>query len=386
MALTVGTRLGVYEILSAIGAGGMGEVYRARDTKLGRDVAIKVLPEAFAHDPDRLSRFQREAKMLASLNHPNIATIHGLEQSGDASYLVMELVSGETLAERVRAGPLGIEEALTIAKQIAEALEAAHEKSIIHRDLKPANVKVTPEGKVKVLDFGLAKAFAGDSTSTDPSESPTLSMAATTQGVILGTAAYMSPEQAEGKAVDKRSDMWAFGCLLYELLTGKAAFQGEGVHDILASVVRAEPDWSLLPDATPQTVRTLLRRCLQKDKTSRLRDAGDARIEIQEALAAPLAAGTRAAPTPRRTFPRWALWSGFACLGVAVIVVLAVWKLKPTPQKPVTRTVITLPPGDQLAAFDNLAIAISPDGTQLAYVAIRGGTRQIFLRALNSLA
>src|SRR5713226_1216548 len=223
MALTSGTRLGPYEILSAIGGGGMGEVYQAHDTKLGRDVAIKVLPEAFAHDADRLSRFQREAKMLASLNHPNIATIHGLEQSGDTSYLVMELVSGETLAERVKAGPLGIEEALKIAVQIAEALEAAHEKGIIHRDLKPANVKVTPEGKLKVLDFGLAKAFAGD-TAKDLSHAVTLTAMGTEEGRILGTPAYMSPEQARGKSVDKRTDIWAFGCVLYELLTGKAAF------------------------------------------------------------------------------------------------------------------------------------------------------------------
>src|SRR6202162_458481 len=207
MALTPGTRLGSYEVLAQIGAGGMGEVYQAHDTKLGRDVAIKVLPEAFAHNADRLSRFQREAKMLASLNHPNIATIHGLEQSGDTSYLVMELVSGETLAERVKAGPLGIEEALKIAIQIAEALEAAHEKNIIHRDLKPANGKVTPEGKVKVLDFGLAKAFEGESGGSDLANSPTLSRAATMQGVILGTAAYMSPEQARGKTVDKRTDI-----------------------------------------------------------------------------------------------------------------------------------------------------------------------------------
>src|ERR1700675_4073116 len=251
MALTSGTRLGSYEVVAQIGAGGMGEVYRARDTKLGREVAIKVLPEAFAHDAERLSRFQREAKMLASLNHPNIATIHGLEQSGDTSYLVMELVSGETLAERVKAGPLGIEEALKIVAQIAEALEAAHEKSIIHRDLKPANVKVTPEGKVKVLDFGLAKAFAGDTTNEDPSNSPTLSAAATMQGTILGTAAYMSPEQARGKAVDKRTDIWAFGCVLYELLTGKQAFQGETVTEIRAAVLRGEPVWQALPQAMP---------------------------------------------------------------------------------------------------------------------------------------
>ena len=256
MALTTGAKLGSDEITGAIGAGGMGEVYQAHDTKLGRDVAIKVLPEAFAHDHERLSRFQREAKMLAALNHPNIATIYGLEQSNGTSYLVMELVSGETLAERVkheRAVP--IEEALTIAKQIAEALEAAHEKGIIHRDLKPANVKVTPEGKVKVLDFGLAKAFAGDAATEDPSNSPTLSRAATMQGVILGTAAYMSPEQAKGKAVDKRTDIWAFGAVLYELLTGKAAFQGEDVTDILAAVVRAEPNWQALPAETPMQAR-----------------------------------------------------------------------------------------------------------------------------------
>src|ERR1700682_2664079 len=219
MSVNAGTRLGSYEVVSAIGAGGMGEVYRAHDNKLGRDVAIKVLPANFVNDPERMSRFQREARMLAALNHANIATIYGLEQCDGVTCLVMELVPGETLAERVRSGPLDIEEALKIAVQIAEALETAHEKSIIHRDLKPANVKVTPEGKVKVLDFGLAKAFEGDSAIEDMSNSPTLSRAATMQGVILGTAAYMSPEQARGKAVDKRSDIWAFGCVLYELLT-----------------------------------------------------------------------------------------------------------------------------------------------------------------------
>ena len=291
-----GRRLGPYEVVAQIGAGGMGEAYQAHDTKLGRDVAIKVLPEAFAHDAERLSRFQREAKMLASLNHPNIATIHGLEQSGGTSYLVMELVPGETLQERgKREGPVPVEEALIIAKQIAEALEAAHEKNIIHRDLKPANVKVTPEGKVKVLDFGLAKAFAGDRSTEDIGNSPTLSMAATMQGVILGTAAYMSPEQAKGKAVDKRTDIWAFGCVLYELLTGKQTFGGEDITEILAAVVRSEPDWQALPAATPLKVRDLLRRCLQKDKILRMRDAGDARIEIHEAL---IAAPTAVAATP----------------------------------------------------------------------------------------
>src|ERR1700674_558576 len=287
MAIPSGTKFGSYEMVALIGAGGMGEVYQAHDTKLGRDVAIKVLPEAFAHDPERLSRFQREAKMLAALNHPNIATIFGLEQSGVTSYLVMELVSGETLAERVkRDGAVPIEEALGIARQIAEALEAAHEKNIIHRDLKPANVKVTPEGKVKVLDFGLAKAFAGVAASDDPSNSPTLSAAATMQGTILGTAAYMSPEQARGKAVDKRTDIWAFGAVLYELLTGRQAFHGETTTEILAAVLRGEPDWQALPAATPAKVRDLLRRCLQKDKTQRMQSAGDARVEIQEVLAA----------------------------------------------------------------------------------------------------
>ena len=265
MTLAASTRLGSYEIVAPIGAGGMGEVYRAHDTKLGRDVAIKVLPEAFAHDPERLSRFQREAKMLASLNHPNIATIYGLEQSNGTSYLVMELVSGETLAERVkRDGAVPVEEALSIAKQIAEALEAAHEKGIIHRDLKPANVKVTPDGKVKVLDFGLAKAFSGDTAESDPVNSPTLSMAATMHGVILGTAAYMSPEQARGKAVDKRTDIWAFGVVLFEMLTGQAAIHGEDVTDILAAVVKSEPDWTALPASTPTKVRDLLRRLFTK--------------------------------------------------------------------------------------------------------------------------
>ena len=390
MALGSGTKLGPYEVTAPIGAGGMGEVYQAHDTKLGRDVAIKVLPEAFAHDPERLSRFQREAKMLAALNHPNIATIHGLEQSNGTSYLVMELVSGETLAERVkREGALPIEEALTICKQIAEALEAAHEKGIIHRDLKPANVKVTPEGKVKVLDFGLAKAFSGDAANDDPSNSPTLSMAATMHGVILGTAAYMSPEQACGKAVDKRTDIWSFGCVLYELLTGKPAFQGETVTEILAAVLKGEPDWQPLPAATPTKIRDLLRRCLQKDVNKRCRDAGDMRIEIEEALAAPLATESTIAKVPRQTIWRWALASGLLCLIVTVIAAFAVWNLKPAPPPsplPVTRTVITLPPGQQLAGLeDGSAVALSSDGTHLAYVASQGGTQQIYLRAMDSL-
>jgi serine/threonine-protein kinase len=267
MPIPVGTELGTHKILALLGVGGMGEVYKAHDPKLRRDVAIKVLPESFARDADRLARFRREAQLLASLNHPNIATIYNIEDSNSTTYLVMELVPGETLADRIKQeGAVPVEESLTIAKQIAEALEAAHEKGIIHRDLKPANVKLTPEGKVKVLDFGLAKAFAGDTSTEDMGNSPTLSMAATMQGVILGTAAYMSPEQARGKPVTKATDIFAFGAVLFELLTGKPAFHGEDVAGILAAVLRVEPDWSRLPDTTPLAIRHLLRRCLCKDR------------------------------------------------------------------------------------------------------------------------
>ena len=257
MPVVTGSRLGQYEFVSAIGSGGMGEVYRARDTKLGREVAIKVLPEQFAQDSDRLSRFRREAQLLASLNHTNIAQIYGLEDSGDTHGLVMEMVPGETLRDRIgRAGAVQVEEAVGIAIQIAAALEHAHEKNIIHRDLKPANIKLTPDGKVKVLDFGLAKAFAGDGAETPPdSNSPTMSAAATAKGVILGTAAYMSPEQAKAKPVDRRTDIWALGCVLFELLTGKPAFDGDSVTEILGSVLRAEPDWTALPGATPPAIR-----------------------------------------------------------------------------------------------------------------------------------
>ena len=271
MAVSPGKQLGAYEILSPLGAGGMGEVYRARDTKLGREVAIKVLPDVFADNLERLERFDREARLLASLNHPNIAAIYGMEVSDGVRYLVMELVPGQTLAERLTAGPLAIEEALGICTQIAEAVEAAHEKGVIHRDLKPSNAMVTPDGKVKVLDFGLAKALAGDASVANLSGAPTIAVGGTRAGVILGTAAYMSPEQARGKEVDKRSDIWSFGCVLYELLTGNQAFQSrdrEGadtVQDIIARILQGEPDWSALPETTPATIRALLRRCLQKD-------------------------------------------------------------------------------------------------------------------------
>jgi Tol biopolymer transport system component len=386
MTIAAGTRLGSYEVVAQIGAGGMGEVYRAHDSKLGRDVAIKVLPANFVNDPERLSRFQREARMLAALNHANIATIYGLEQCDGVTCLVMELVSGETLAERVKAGPLGIEEALKIAVQIAEALEAAHEKSIIHRDLKPANVKVTPEGKVKVLDFGLAKAFSGDAANDDPSNSPTLSAAATMQGVILGTAAYMSPEQARGKACDKRTDIWAFGCVLYELLTGKRAFLGESATEILAAVLREEPEWKALPVSTPTKILDLLRRCLQKDVNRRTRDAGDVRIEIGEALSAPATAEPAAVTKGSHALGRRGLILSLCSLLVGgAITGLAIWNLKPPPPKPVSRVVITLPPGQRLAGLDQPVVALSPDGNQLAYVATQGTTPQLYLRSMDSL-
>jgi hypothetical protein len=370
MPLSAGTKLGTYEVLSAIGAGGMGEVYQAHDTKLGRDVAIKVLPEAVAHDLERLARFQREAKMLAALNHPNIATIFGLEQSGATHYLVMELVPGDTLQQRVkRDGAVPIEEALAIAKQIAEALEAAHEKGIIHRDLKPANVKLTPEGKVKVLDFGLAKAFAGDTSTEDMGNSPTLIMAATMQGVILGTAAYMSPEQAKGKAVDKRTDIFAFGAVLYELLTGKAAFHGDDVTDILGAVLRMEPDWSQLPEATPAAIRTLLRRCLRKDKRQRISDATDVRIEVEDAIAAPKDAGaTQAAPASTSKL-LLAVAAGLAI--VAVVTSWVAWRAtRPTDQtlRPLVRLDVDLGPDVSLGSIAGTDAIISPDGTRLGYV------------------
>ncbi len=297
MALASGAKLGPYEVLTPLGAGGMGEVYRARDTKLGRDVALKVLPEAFANDAERMARFQREAQVLASLNHPNIASIYGLEESGRVRALVMELVEGPTLAQRMQSGAIPLEEALPIARQVAEALEAAHERGVVHRDLKPANIKVTPGGTVKVLDFGLAKALDTEDSASNISNSPTLS-AATQAGVILGTAAYMSPEQARGKRVDKRADIWAFGVVLYEMLSGKHAFQGETTSDMLAAVLKSEPDWDALPAGVSPGIRKLLRRCLEKDPKLRLRDIGEARI----AILAPEQPEREAPPQPAAAF------------------------------------------------------------------------------------
>jgi eukaryotic-like serine/threonine-protein kinase len=361
MAILPGRRLGHYEITSAIGAGGMGEVYRARDSKLGRDVAIKVLPEAFAHDADRLSRFQREAKMLAALNHPNIATIYGLEQSGGVNYLVMELIPGETLAERVSGGELKIEEGLKLGAQIAEALEAAHEKGVIHRDLKPANVKVTPEGRVKVLDFGLAKAYAGDGE-MDLSNAPTLTAMGTEEGKILGTPAYMSPEQARGKPVDKRTDIWAFGCVLYELLTGKVAFRGETVSDTIAAVLERDPDFQKLPPATSAKIRNLLLRCLQKDSSRRQRDIGDARIEIEEALAAPaIAEPSVPAKGIRARWRRTLVW-GLASLLPAGMAIGFLLPSRRAPEPPVYHQVTFRRGTIRSARF-------APDGKTIIYSA-----------------
>ena len=305
MSLAPGTRLGPYEILSPLGAGGMGEVWRARDTKLDREVALKVLPESFAGNPERLARFEREAKVLASLNHPNIAGIHGLHDRDGYRFLAMELVPGEDLAERLKRGKLPVDEALDVARQIAEALEAAHEQGIVHRDLKPANVKLTPDGRVKVLDFGLAKALETAVTSgppRDPAASPTITSMGTVAGVILGTAAYMSPEQARGKSVDKRADIWAFGCVLYEMLSGELAFGGETVSDTMAAILTRDPDWSALPPGVPPRVRELIERCVRKDARERLRDIGDARIDLAAARAgAGMVLTVSVAPTARRS-------------------------------------------------------------------------------------
>jgi serine/threonine protein kinase len=281
----IGKTLAHYEISAQIGRGGMGEVYQAKDTKLGRDVAIKVLPEEFARDADRVARFQREAKLLASLNHPNIAAIYGLEEAEGTHFLVMELIEGDTLRDRIKSGPVPVEEALKLALQMAEALEAAHEKGVIHRDLKPANIKVTPEGKVKILDFGLAKAYVGGQENISPMDSPTISAAATQQGVILGTVAYMSPEQAKGKSVDKRADIWAFGVVLFEMLTGRQLFTGETASETLASVMKSEPEWDNLPPNLHPRIRLLLERCIEKDPKNRYSGISDARVDIQKVLA-----------------------------------------------------------------------------------------------------
>jgi len=382
----VGKTLSHYKVIEKIGQGGMGEVYRAEDTNLSRDVAIKVLPEQFTKDPQRLARFEREAKLLASLNHPNIAAIYGFEEADDVRFLAMELVPGETLAERVAKGPVPVEETLEICRQIAEGVEAAHEKGVIHRDLKPANVKVTPEGKVKILDFGLAKAFEGEAPVTDISQSPTLTEEMTRAGVILGTAAYMSPEQARGKPVDKRADIFAFGAVLYELLTGKRAFEGETVTDTLASILARDPNWVALPDTTPLRIKELLQDCLQKEVHNRVHDVSQLRIQIKKALDEPATVsptGVTSAAQPVRQ--RWVMTVGLVVLALAVGGVVT-WLLIPpsSPEQSLNRFVITPSPPVLLASVAHNEVAISPDGRQLVYMGDSEGRRQLYLRSLDN--
>ena len=400
--LTAGEKLGIYEIVSSLGAGGMGEVYLARDTKLQREVALKILPETMARDAQRMARFEREAQVLASLNHPNIAAIYGLEESNGIRALVMELVEGETLGEKIagegsalarEAKGLPYDGALPLAKQIAEALEYAHERGVIHRDLKPANVKITPEGTVKVLDFGLAKVLGGQespATMATP-ESPTLSGMATQAGMILGTAAYMSPEQAKGQQVDRRADIWAFGCVLYEMLTGRKPFEGDTISDVLAAVIRAEPDWTALPETTPPSIQRLMRRCLIKDAKQRLRDIGDARITIEETLSG---TGTVAAGFPGLAAPevgglkppllRALPWAVAALAIVALLITLAIhWRTpRAGPAVPMELS-LDIPASHQLLKVDGPAIILSPDGSRIAYVTGMRPQTQIYVRELD---
>ena len=373
--LAPGFRFGPYEVISFLGAGGMGEVYRARDTKLERDVALKVLPPAFTSDADRAARFEREARLLASLNHPHIAAIYGFESCGEVPALVLELVDGDTLADRVRRGPLPLSEAVAVAQQLADALDAAHSSGIIHRDLKPANIKLTPEGVVKVLDFGLAKAHAAEGAASDLSKSPTLTAGGTDAGVILGTAAYMSPEQARGKALDKRTDIWAFGCVLYEMLAGRRAFGGETFSDTVATILEREPDWSALPPATPPSLRLLLRRSLEKDVKRRLRDIGDARHWMDGGPTGGADAGAADAPHPWR---RLAWLFGVVALASSGFAGWLFWvSSAESPARGVQLQRLT-----DLVGMEE-SPAISPDGKRVAFVARAGNKRQIWQRLLS---
>jgi len=381
----IGTRLGPYEITAKLGEGGMGEVWRATDTRLKREVAIKVLPAAFTGDPERLGRFEREAQLLAQLHHPNIASIFGLEDSDGRRALVMELVEGEDLSAVIARGPLALADALAIARQIADALEVAHEHGIVHRDLKPANVKLGEDGTVKVLDFGLAKAMAPATTSgVEAMNSPTLTARATQMGMILGTAAYMAPEQAKGRSVDRRADIWAFGVVLYEMVTGKRAFEGDDVSDVMASVLKTEPDWSAVPGDTPVAVRRLLRRALEKDPRRRLSSIGDARLELDDAELAG-AAATGVVPATRRSLLARV---GPAAAGVLATAALAalLWPSSRPEGRAVTRLSIVAPPAVDLFP-DSTQVAISPDGNTVAFVAFdqQTGAGELWVRRLDVL-
>jgi WD40 repeat protein len=383
MSIAPGARLGAYEILSPLGAGGMGEVYRARDTRLNRDVAIKVLPDLFAADADRLARFKREAQVLASLNHPHIAAIYGIEEGASGSALILELVEGPTLADRIAQGPIPVDEVLPIARQIGEALEAAHEHGVIHRDLKPANIKLTSDRKVKVLDFGLAKAT--EARRDQISQSPTLTSPAMSRGgVILGTAAYMSPEQARGKTVDKRTDIWGFGCVLYEMLAGRRAFEGDDISETMAAILRDEPRWDALPAAVPAAVMTLIRRCLEKDPGRRVADISTARFVFDEpALGASMPAA-RAVQTHRaRRAWRRAAVAAMAIAGAALLGAFVARYAASSPIPRITRLAV-VPPVNRPVVLDGITrnIAISPDGNRVAWVS---GNGTMMVRALDSL-
>jgi len=386
---------GRYRVIAQLGQGGMGKVYRAEDTSLSRQVAVKVLPDEFARDPERLARFEREAKLLAALNHPNIAAIHGIEESDGTRFLVLELAEGETLRDRLDKGPLPVEETLETCQQIAEGLEAAHEKGIIHRDLKPGNVMITSEGKIKILDFGLAKAYPGETTGVDIERSPTITARMTEPGVILGTAAYMSPEQARGRPADKRADVWALGCILYECLTGKRTFQGETISDTLALVLKGEPDWAALPMTTPGTIRILLHRCLQKNPKNRLHDIADARIEIDEAGSSSTEGGAAI-----KRFPwGWIFTAGSILLIAGFLIRPLIWETnRPALSPGPVASVIKLEPGYGLDGDRDLlefgwpsltAMAISGDGRFIVYCAVDNSAAEakphLFMRRLDEL-
>jgi serine/threonine-protein kinase len=394
MGVDPGTHLGVYQVVEQLGAGGMGEVYLARDTRLGREVALKVLRPSLATDPDRLNRFKHEARLLAALNHPHIAAIYDVEEHGGLPFLVLELVRGETLADRLTDRPLPRLEALRLAAQIASAIEAAHEQGIIHRDLKPGNIKITPAGDVKLLDFGIAKAFAG-TTPSSIDEVPTLTSGGTREGTILGTAAYMSPEQARGKPVDRRTDVWSFGCVLFAMLTGRPAFAGDTLSDVIAAVLTQCPDWSLLPADTPPAISRLLHRCLEKELTRRLHDIGDARLELEDAIARPPESDLRQTVTAL-SIPRAGLWSRVGALPLLCSLLVgmllgagALWvfraRLAESPRPPI-QFAVTLPGNLRLAALDFRALDIAPDDSAIAYVASAGGESRLFVRPLSATA
>src|SRR6201998_1033457 len=381
MGLRIGTQLGPYEILSAIGAGGVGEVDRGTDTRLNRDVALKVFPEIFAADPDRMPRFEREARILGALNHPNIAAIYGLEEFNSSRALVMELVSGETLAGRIARGPIPLDEALPIAKQVAEALEYAHDHGVIHRDLKPANIKTTTDVTVKVLDLGLAKALMDEPVAADPRDSPTLSMAPTMTGVILGTAAYMSPEQAKGKPVDRRADIWAFGAVLFEMLTGKPLYSGETAAETLASVMKEEPALEAVPKNTPPAIRNLLRRCLEKNLRQRLPHIAEARIVIDGVLSvsAPVEPVRRKSPFSNIRVS----WAGATMAVVGALAPPLPYFRRAPEDAQATRFFVYPPDAWTLGA---IPLAVSPDGHHVAFVATGAdGKSLLWVRSLESL-